>query len=86
MADPIGVPPKRARIVISLEADVQHRLAEAAAKRGLTIRAYLLEAVEQQLRRDLDAETERSLALDLSADPVLAELWDNPRDAAYDRL
>lgn len=26
------------------------------------------------------------LALSASADPVLAELWDNERDAAYDRV
>jgi len=26
------------------------------------------------------------LALSASADPVLAELWDNERDAAYDQL
>jgi len=29
---------------------------------------------------DFDSEYNRS------ADPVLAELWDNPRDAAYDKL
>lgn len=31
-------------------------------------------------------DTEPVLALSALADPVLAELWDNERDAAYDRL
>ncbi len=29
---------------------------------------------------------EEFLALTAQADPVLAELWDNEKDAAYDRL
>ncbi len=32
------------------------------------------------------AEQEGLLALTAQADPVLAELWDNEKDAAYDRL
>ncbi len=30
--------------------------------------------------------TEELLALTAQADPVLAELWDNEKDSAYDRL
>jgi hypothetical protein len=84
MAEPIRGSAKR--IVISVDADLYRRVHEAATKRGMTTRAYLLEIVEQQLQRDLDVGADRALAMDVSADPVLAELWDNPRDAAYDRL
>lgn len=31
-------------------------------------------------------ETDSILVLSASSDPVLAELWDNEKDAAYDRL
>lgn len=31
-------------------------------------------------------ETDSILALSASSDPVLAELWDNEKDAVYDRL
>ena len=35
---------------------------------------------------DEDRTTEALLTLSLKSDPVLAELWDNDRDAAYDRV
>jgi hypothetical protein len=48
----------------------------------------VLETLEERLARDYVelAEQESLLALTGSADPVLAELWDNEKDAAYDRL
>jgi len=48
----------------------------------------VLEAVGERLKEDLGEEATREnlLALTAPADPVLAELWDNPKDAAYDRL
>ena len=66
--------------------EVRRRLRLAAAKRDLTIRQYVLEAIEERLREDLGDEVEGMLTLTAKADPVLAALWDNPRDAAYDRL
>ena len=42
--------------------------------------------VEERLQEDLGDEGEGGLALTAKADPVLADLWDNPKDAAYDRL
>jgi hypothetical protein len=33
----------------------------------------------------IDLGRDELLALTAEADPVLAKLWDNPRDAAYDR-
>ncbi len=50
------------------------------------MRQYVLEAVEERLQEDLGDEGKRVLALTAKADPVLADLWDNPKDAAYDRL
>ena len=47
---------------------------------------YVLEAIEERLREDLGDEGEGMLALTAKADPVLAELWDNEKDAEYDRL
>ncbi|MGQ9627469.1 MAG: hypothetical protein ACUVV0_11265 [Anaerolineae bacterium] len=39
----------------------------------------------QQLLKE-QAEEQPLLAMTAQADPVLAELWNNPKDAAYDRL
>jgi hypothetical protein len=47
---------------------------------------YVLDALEERLREDLGSGEEGLLALTARADPILAALWDNEKDAAYDRL
>ncbi len=86
MARPMESSAKRPRISIDVLPQVRRRLRLAAAKRDLTIRQYVLEAIEERLRGDLGDDGEGVLALTAQADPVLAELWDNRRDAEYDRL
>ncbi|MBI4591670.1 MAG: hypothetical protein HY725_22820 [Candidatus Rokubacteria bacterium] len=86
MARPMESSAKRPRISIDVVPEVRRRLRLAAAKRDLTIRQYVLEAIEERLREDLGDESEGVLALTAQADPVLAELWDNPKDATYDRM
>jgi uncharacterized protein (DUF1778 family) len=77
---------KRPRISIDVLPEVRRRLRLAAAKRDLTVRQYVMEAIQERLREDLGDEVEGVFALTASADPVLAKLWDNRRDAEYDRL
>ncbi len=79
---------KRARLSIDLSLAARRRIRMAAAKRELSIRQYVLQAVQERVKEDLGEEVAREnlLALTAYADPVLAELWDNPKDAAYDRL
>ena len=77
---------KRPRISVDIIPEVRRRLRLAAAKRDLTVRQYVLDAIEERLREDLGDENEGVGALTRKADPVLAELWDNRRDSAYDRL
>lgn len=86
MARPMETLPKRPRISIDVVPEVRRRLRLAAAKRDLTIRQYVLEAIEERLREDLGDESEGVLTLTAKADPVLADLWDNPRDSEYDRI
>ncbi len=86
MARPMESSTKRPRISIDVQPGVRRRLRLAAAKRDLTLRQYVLEAIEFRLREDLGDDGEDALALTAKADPVLAELWDNPKDAEYDRL
>lgn len=85
MARPMLDSAKRPRISIDVPPQVRHRLRLAAARRDLSIRQYLLEAIEERLREDLH-DDEEVLALTARTDPVLAELWDNSKDAQYDRL
>ena len=86
MARPRKSSAKRPRISIDVVPEVRRRLRLAAAKRDLTIRQYVLEAIEERLREDLGDEIEGMLTLTANGDPVLAAVRDNPRDAAYDRL
>jgi len=79
---------KRSRLTIDLPKETKRRLRLVAAQRDISMRQYLLETIEQQLAQDWIelAEQEGLLALTAQADPVLAELWDNEKDAAYDQL
>ncbi|MFQ5899280.1 MAG: hypothetical protein ACE5JN_13700 [Candidatus Methylomirabilia bacterium] len=86
MARPMEASAKRPRISVDVRPEVRRRLRLAAAKRDLTVRQYVLEAIEERLRDDLGDESLEVFALTAKADPVLAELWGNRRDAEYDRL
>jgi hypothetical protein len=79
---------KCTRLTIDIPVEVKHRLQLVAAQRDISIRQYLLETIERQLAKDWAKLTEqgRLLVLTAQTDPVLAELWDNEKDAAYDRL
>jgi len=77
---------RRPRISVDVQPEVRRRLRIAAARRDVSIRQYVLEAVEERLHEDLGEEVDGMLTLSTKADPVLAALWENPRDAAYDEL
>ena len=77
---------KRPRISVDVLPAVRRRLRLAAAKRDVSVQQYVIEAIEEQLREDLGEEDEGVMTLTAKSDPVLAELWDNPKDSAYDRL
>jgi hypothetical protein len=66
---------------------MKRRLRLVAAHYGVSVLEYILQAVEERLAEDWQemAEYEGLLALTARDDPVLAELWDNEKDAVYDR-
>ena len=76
----------RPRISVDITPGVRRRLRLAAAKRDLSVGQYIRDALEERLREDLGGGEEGLLALTARADPILAPLWDNARDAAYDKL
>jgi len=78
---------KRVRIRLDLTPEFGRRLGLAASIRGVTVRQYVLEAIERQLNTDLGRTEEDGLpAPTAKADPVLAGVWADERDSAYDRL
>jgi len=78
---------RRARLSIDVSREARRRIRIAAAKRDQSIRDYVWQAVEARLKHDLADELPAAglVALNERADPVLAALWDNPKDAAYDK-
>ena len=77
----------RARLSIDVSREARRRIRLAAARRDQSIRQYVWEAVEARLQDDLVRERSTGVsALTEPSDPVLAELWDNPSDAEYDKL
>jgi uncharacterized protein (DUF1778 family) len=84
MGRPMESSAERPRISIDVAPEIRRRLRLAAAKRDLSVRQYVLEAIEERLEADLGEDGRTTLTA--ATDPVLADLWDNPRDAQYDRL
>ena len=85
MPRPMEKAAKRPRISLDVVPAMRRRLRLAAAKRDVSVRQYVLEAIEARLLEELE-EDEAGKVLTAATDPVLAELWDNDKDAAYDRL
>ena len=78
---------RRVRLSIDVPREARRLLHIAAASRDQSVREYVWEAVEARLKQDIaDAREAGLLALTENADPVLANLWKNPKDAAYDKL
>ncbi len=75
---------RRTRVSVDLPPETRRGLRLAAARRDVSVGRYVLEAIEDRLREDLASES--LLTLSAQSDPVLAELWDNTTDSAYDRL
>ena len=86
MAQPIDPQAKRPRISIDIEPGLRRQLRLAAAKRDVTVGQYVLEAIDARLLRNAADDAAASAPLTETSDPVLAELWDNEQDAAYDHL
>ncbi len=86
MAERVRAASKRPRISVDVSPELRKRLRLAAARRDTSVGHYVVVAIEERLATDLADELESATALTAASDPVLAELWDNAADCAYDRL
>jgi uncharacterized protein (DUF1778 family) len=79
---------QRARLSIDVSREARRRIHIAAAKRDQSIREYVWQAVEARLQQDQaeDLSAGDLAALNYRADALLAELWDNAKDPAYDKF
>ncbi len=74
---------KRTRVSVDLPPETRRGLRLAASLSDVSVGRYVLEAIEDGLREDLASEG--LLTFNAQTDPVLAELWNNASDSAYDR-
>lgn len=75
---------KRIRLSIDVDPEEHRKIKISAIAHNETIREYVVRAVKERLRSDL--EYDNLLSMTAQVDPVLAELWDNEKDAVYDNL
>lgn len=78
---------RRARLSIDVSTATRRRVRLAAAKRDQSIRAYVVDALQQRLREDLGGDdSSEAESLTERTDPVLGDLWRNANDRVYDDL
>jgi hypothetical protein len=78
---------RRARLSIDVSPEVRRRVRIAASRADVSIRDYVVAALQKRLKDDLgDEEGDHLRLLTGRTDPVLAALWNNDTDAAYDDL
>lgn len=73
------------RITVDVDPSFRRRVEHAAAARNQTVGQYVVDAIKDRLGHDRSFQVEADV-MTVTSDPVLAELWDNPLDAEYDRL
>ncbi|PIQ94179.1 MAG: hypothetical protein COV68_05985 [Nitrospirae bacterium CG11_big_fil_rev_8_21_14_0_20_41_14] len=76
----------RERLSIDVLPEEHRRIKAYAALHGETIREYVVESVRERLRQEAEERGLSALTMNLNQDPVLKELWDNEKDAAYDKI
>ena len=76
----------RERLSIDVLPEEHKRIKAYAALHGETIREYVVKSVQERLRQEAEERELSTLTMNLNQDPVLKELWDNKKDAAYDKI
>ena len=72
------------RISFEVEPELHRAVRVSAASKGMTVRQFMLEALEEHLRQEANRQnTQEVFRISL---PSLQRDWDNERDAVYDRL
>ena len=77
---------ERDRLSIDVLPREHRRIKVYAALHGQTIREYVLGSVRERLHRENENRELSAVTMHLDKDSVLKELWDNQKDAAYDKL
>ena len=77
---------ERDRLSIDVLPEEHRQIKVYATLHGQTMREYVLESIRERLRREKENKDLKDLTRHLDQDPALKKLWDNKKDAGYDRL
>ncbi|MBU0693601.1 MAG: hypothetical protein KKC11_02885 [Candidatus Omnitrophica bacterium] len=76
----------RERLSIDVLPEEHRQIKVYAALHGETIREYVVESVRERLHQEAEERELSALTMHLDQDPILKKLWDNKKDAAYDKI
>ncbi|HBU08157.1 MAG TPA: hypothetical protein DEA99_02945 [Candidatus Omnitrophica bacterium] len=76
----------RERLSIDVFPEEHRQIKASAALHGKTIREYVIESVRERLRLEKEEKELSAIVEHLDKDPVLKRLWDNKKDASYDKM
>lgn len=72
------------RISFEVEPEIHRAVRVTAAAKGVTVRQFMLEALEEHLKQETNRrDTEEVFGISL---PALERDWDNDLDAEYDEF
>ena len=74
----------RERLSIDVFPEEHRQIKAYAALQGMTIRGYVLQVIREQLQQE--QEKGQLFAMTTYLTPALKELWDNEKDASYDKV
>lgn len=77
---------KRERLSIDVLPEEHRKIKAHASLLGTTIKEYVLKCIHEHWQRKKEENELLDLTLHPGQDPVLKEVWDNEKDAAYDKL
>jgi uncharacterized protein (DUF1778 family) len=72
------------QFTLNLSIEEQNRIRSYANSKGKSIEEFVLESINNQIL--LESEKEYSNSLSQKTSLLLKDLWDNDKDAAYDKL
>ena len=76
----------RERLSIDVLPEEHRQIKAYAALYGKTMREYVLECVQKKLREEVEQKELSNISAYPDKDPILNSVWENKKDAEYDKM
>jgi uncharacterized protein (DUF1778 family) len=77
---------RRERLSVDMLPQEHRQIKACAAMHGETMRDYVLDCIRERLQHEFSKKETFVFSDHVEQDAVLKKLWDNKKDALYDRL